>query len=80
MPDGQWVGGGSGGLVVQPARHVIELIVDVSDAFNDVGAEMVDHLLVLRFALCVFLEHAEKQVNVKRCPDALLQRDFDDRL
>ena len=80
MPDGQWVGEGSGGLVVQPARHVIELIVDVSDALNDIGAEMVDHLLVLRFALCVFLEHAEKQVNLKRCPDALLQRNFDDRL
>ena len=69
---------GSGGLVLQPARHVIELIVDVSDALNNIGAEMVDHLLVLRFALCIFLEHAEKQVNVKRCPDALLQRDFDD--
>ena len=41
-------------------------------ALNDIGAEMVDHLLVLRFALCVFFEHAEKQVNVKRCPDALL--------
>ena len=80
MPDGQWVCWGSGGLVVHPARHVIELIVDVSDAFDDIGAEMVDHLLVLCFALCVFLEHAEKQVNVKRCPDALLQRDFDDRL
>ena len=60
MPDGQWVGGGSGGLVVQPARHVIELIVDVSDALNNIGSEMVDHLLVLRFALCVFLEHTEK--------------------
>ena len=24
--------------------------------------------------------YEEKQVNVKRCPDALLQRDFDDRL
>ena len=71
---------GSGGLVLQPARHVIELIVDVSDALNNIGAEMVDHLLVLRFALCIFLEHAEKQVNVKRCPDTLLQRDFDDRL
>ncbi len=53
MPDGQWGGWVSGGLVVQPARHVIELIVDVSDALNDIGAEMVDHLLVLRFALCV---------------------------
>ena len=80
MPDGQWVGWVSGGLVVQPARHVIELIVDVSDALYDIGAEMIDHLLVLRFALCAFLEHAEKQVNVKRCPDSLLQRDFDDRL
>ena len=60
MPDGQWVGRGSGGLVVQPARHVIELIVDVSDALDDIGAEMIDHLLILRFALCVFLEHAEK--------------------
>ena len=80
MPDGQWVGWVSGGLVVQPARHVIELIVDVSDALNNIGAEMVDHLLVLCFALCVLLEHAEKQVNVKRCPDALLQRNFDNRL
>ena len=53
MPDGQWVGWVSGGLVVQPARHVIELIVDVSDTLNDIGAEMVDHLLVLCFALCV---------------------------
>ena len=32
MPDGQWVGRGSGGLVVQPARHVIEVIVDISNA------------------------------------------------
>ena len=61
MPDGQWVDWGSGGLIVQPARHVIELIVDVSDALDDIGAEMVDHLLVLCFALCVFLEHAEKR-------------------
>ena len=49
MPDGQWVGCISGGRIVQPARHVIELIVDVSNALNDIGAEMVDHLLVLRF-------------------------------
>ncbi len=70
----------SSGRIVQSVRHVIEFIVDVSDALCDIGAEMVDHLLVLCFALCVFLEHAEKQVNVKRCPDALLQGDFNDRL
>ena len=61
MPDGQWVGRGSSGLLVQPARHVIKIIVDVSDAFDNIGAEMVDHLLVLCFPLCVFLEHTEKQ-------------------
>ena len=54
------VGRLSGGLVVQPARHVIELIVDISDALKNIGAEMVDHLLVLCFTPCVFLEHAEK--------------------
>ncbi len=80
IPDGQWVGWVSGGRIVQPARHVIEFIVNVSDALGDIGAEMVDHLLVLCFARCVFLKHAEKQVNVKRCSDALLQRNFDDRL
>ena len=32
MPDGQRVGRGSGGLVVQPTRHVIEVIVDISNA------------------------------------------------
>ena len=66
MPDGQWVGWVSGGLVVQPARHVIELIVDVSDALYDISAEMVDHLLVLCFALCVFLEHTEKPRSCSR--------------
>ena len=40
MPDGQWVGWGSCGLVVQPARHVIELIVDVSDALSDSNADI----------------------------------------
>ena len=40
MPDGQWVGWGSGRLIVQPARHVIEIIVDVSDALNDISAEI----------------------------------------
>ena len=44
--------GGGAGLLgarqesgVQPARHVIELIVDVSDALYNIGVEMVDHLL-----------------------------------
>ena len=46
MPDGQWVGWVSGGLIVQPARHVIQFIVDVSDALNNIGAEIADHLLV----------------------------------
>ena len=46
MPDGQCVLCISGGLVVQPAHHVIELILDVSDALNNIGAEKVDHLLV----------------------------------
>ena len=70
----------SGGLVVQPERHAIEFIVDVSDALGDIGTEMVDHMLVLCFALCVFLEHAGNQVSIKRCPDTLLQRDFDNQL
>ena len=34
------VGRGSSGLLVQPARHVIELIVGVSDALHNIGAEM----------------------------------------
>jgi len=44
--------GGGAGLLgarqesgVQPAHHVIELIVDVSDALYNIGVEMVDHLL-----------------------------------
>ena len=51
MSGGQWVGWGSGGLVVQPARHVIELIVDVRDTLRAIDAEMVNHLRVRYFAL-----------------------------
>ena len=57
MPNGPWGGWGSGELIVRPARHVIELIVNVSDALYNIGAEKVDHLLVLCFALYAFLEN-----------------------
>ena len=59
-------------------RHAVQLVLDLFDPTLDVVAQPVNGLLIAVFALLVFLQHSEKQVDVQSCPDALADAQLED--
>ena len=59
-------------------RHTVQLVLDLFDPALDVVAQPVNGLLIAVFALLVFLQHPEKQINVQSRPDALTDAQLED--
>ena len=59
-------------------RHAVQLVLDLFDPALDVAAQPIDGFLVAVFALLVFLQHSEKQINVQSRPDALADAQLED--
>ena len=58
----------------------IQSILNVLDSLRDVCAKAVNHRLIFFFPRCIFFQHSEKKINIKRRPNSLLQRRFHDGL
>ena len=59
-------------------RHAVQLVLDLFDPALDVAAQPVNGFLVAVFALLVFLQHSEKQVDVQSRPNALTDAQLED--
>ena len=59
-------------------RHTVQLVLDLFDPALDVAAQPVNGFLVAVFALLVFLQHSEKQIDVHSRPDALADAQLED--
>lgn len=59
-------------------RHAVQLVLDLFDPALDVAAQPVNGFLVAVFALLVFLQHPEKQIDVQSRPDALADAQLED--